>query len=64
MKIINKIEKLFLKKEKSHPNIIWCNDCKHCRIDGDGWRYCEESICINGVRPDGFCGKAERETDE
>lgn len=44
--------------------VVRCKDCKHMKIDRNGYRWCLVWTGINGMGDEGFCNYGERKDNE
>ena len=44
--------------------VVRCKDCKHMKIDRNGYRWCLVWTGINGMGDDGFCNYGERKDND
>ena len=44
--------------------VVRCKDCKHMKIDRNGYRWCLVWTGINCMGDDGFCNYGERKDNE
>ena len=52
-------------RASAQPEIVRCKDCKHHSHDvGYGYDWCNRTSGVFRVKPEDFCSKAERRTDE
>ena len=52
-------------RASAQPEIIRCKDCKHHSHDaGYGYDWCNRTSGVFRVKPEDFCSRAERRTDE
>ena len=52
-------------RASAQPEIIRCKECKHHSHDaGYGYDWCNRTSGVFRVKPEDFCSRAERRTDE
>ena len=44
--------------------VVRCKECKHMKIDRNGYRWCLVWTGINGMGDDGFCNYGERKDND
>ena len=44
--------------------VVRCKDCKHMKIDRNGYRWCLVWTGINSMGDEGFCNYGERKDNE
>ena len=52
-------------RASAQPEIIRCKECKHHSHDAEyGYDWCNRTSGVFRVKPEDFCSRAERRTDE
>ena len=55
---------LWRTKSVDAVEVVRCKDCKHMKIDRNGYRWCLVWTGINGMGDEGFCNYGERKDNE
>ena len=61
---IKRWERELGKNQKDFVEVVRCKDCKHMKIDRNGYRWCLVWTGINGMGDDGFCNYGERKDND